>query len=166
MEDLTRRFMEVLLKMPEHYLNHPLRTIQCLLFAPRIYAALSIKDFLDDKDKVKPTRNPLAGGWYGTYIAYFPSSLSFERIDPLTGQLADLACFIEVGLRSMLIQDSKRYAALNKSMRMRLYEPMICYNPLDRSCELMRYNLHGPAASDREPERETLSDLVAATAGI
>lgn len=125
---------------------------------PEYYLAITIDDFLKNKDEILETKRsiPLAFFFNGYAIVEFPS-LTFNHADNGNGVVSDLNSSLEVSL--LLVDISwglawglKNYEREQLKDGMRLYEPFMVYKPKDGSLYLAGYKTEGPPIGDkREP---------------
>ena len=127
------------------------------LFLPEIYAASSLKDFIENRQKIIPTRKiiPPAVFANGIAIVVITSKLSVrvtEDSDVLSLEGIDSSVLLthngyplsdkDFAIRSHLISSLK--AQIGGQKKTDIYFPDLSYNPSTDLASLLAYSLEGP----------------------
>jgi hypothetical protein len=114
------------------------------LFNPEMYAAISILDFFNNREEIKPTDRWLPFGVFtnGSAQVIVNSNVQYEIINDRCGKIHDLNSSIEVGLYSRpigLIEEQLDALVDGK----RLFMPTLRYRPADGAIWLIDYEDYG-----------------------
>lgn len=137
------------------YINELLRQKPLLRwvdsFIPEMYECFSLKDLVENKKELKPTRKilPLGIFFYNKACVFISTSVIYNSIDEKLGELTDLTGGIEILLGKSL-EDKK--SVLSNGMR--LYSPFLIYQPKKEKIELADYKENGPEQPGRNDIKE------------
>src|SRR3989344_795168 len=144
------------------HLNEELKTLGTKLhwiciFMPELYRAVTLRDFLDEKHLIKPTRKliPPSVFVYGCGVVLLPNLL-YTPVDDKIGRLSDLESSVLVHISDWFLTTEDR-ELLQDSLR--LYEPFVLYNPRKDKSYLYGFERHGPQDVDPSTKRSYFFDI-------
>lgn len=141
----------------EHLNSHlrrtPLFSLNPIL--PEIYNATTLDDFVKNSSSIIPTRKilPPALFYYGKALLHFDSSVIYHRLNASTAELSDLTATVEVNMMDHSFYGPEQRSQLQDGAR--LYHLSLVYHPQRQCLLLVDFKMHGPAAHDRNMEKET-----------
>ena len=144
------------------HLNEELKTLGTKLhwiciFMPELYRAVTLRDFLDEKHLIKPTRKliPPSVFVYGCGVVLLPNLL-YTPVDDKIGRLSDLESSVLVHISDWFLTTEDR-ELLQDSLR--LYEPFVLYNPRKDKSYLYGFERHCPQDVDPSTKRSYFFDI-------
>lgn len=132
---------------------------------PNWYSVTTVKDFLDNKDFIEPTKNLLSLGvlqgssemfFYNSAIVQFENSVTFEKVNYNTGKATDLSSSFEFFMESNFEpNDAFGYPEDGD----RLHNLVIKYTPKYDKIKGLTFKKYGPKSRERIKESVFSKDL-------
>ena len=139
-----------MIDLKESYKNAGLewRTI----FWPNWYSANTIRDFMENKELIKPTKNllPLGILFYNSALVQLESPVTFNEVDYGLGRISDLNSSFEFPMEGYFsfLNNANPIEEGNK-----LYEVIIKYSPKKDEMRIISYETKGPLLSETVYEK-------------
>ncbi|MCR4327592.1 MAG: hypothetical protein NUV46_03360 [Nanoarchaeota archaeon] len=132
--------------------------VKSAVFWPNWYSVGTIKDFLDNRSFIEPTKNMLPMGliFYNSAVVQIENSVIFEKIDSKKGKFLDLSAEFEFPLNIHFLSIGDLDPPEDKD---RLYKLVIKYSPKKEMVKVLNYEKSHPQRPQEIYENEFNKNL-------